>query len=225
MNKIILLCIFGFFLSAQENESGLSPLLLQKTHVNPITLEKDPYKKNFTLAEKKTNQVCAIKFSENKLSYETVTLNKDDLAKNLDAQITHYGSCGTCSSVKDLNVYITHPNLTQDAKRCALFSWIKPFSISCFESLGFSHECAKIWYYNAKNTRKHCFGICIRSMISKEPINLSDGSPNSCIRCDEIKSGPTFKRIAGRTRRNSGLISEINRSTSEISHVDHNYKI
>jgi hypothetical protein len=44
-----------------------------------------------------------------------------------------------------------------------------------------------------------------------------------CIACDEYKSGPIFKVVAGRTRRDSGLKSNINRPASEIYHVTHYY--
>jgi hypothetical protein len=39
--------------------------------------------------------------------------------------------------------------------------------------------------------------------------------------CDENKSGAGFKFSAGRTRRNSGIESAIERSESEIYPVDH----
>ena len=41
--------------------------------------------------------------------------------------------------------------------------------------------------------------------------NIVNGKLNKCLQCDEDKSGPIFKWYAGRTRRNSGIHSEIDR--------------
>jgi hypothetical protein len=54
-------------------------------------------------------------------------------------------------------------------------------------------------------------------------LNKDDGKLNDCILCDELNSGPIFKRFAGRNRRNSGIIAEIGREKGEIYKVDHNY--
>jgi hypothetical protein len=52
-------------------------------------------------------------------------------------------------------------------------------------------------------------GICAATIPTKH--ELPDGSLNACLACDEAKSGPTFKAVAGRTRRRSGLSSAIAR--------------
>ena len=44
---------------------------------------------------------------------------------------------------------------------------------------------------------------------------------NACLQCDECKSGPKFKKIAGRTRRNSGIRSAIERPG--FKPLQHNY--
>lgn len=46
---------------------------------------------------------------------------------------------------------------------------------------------------------------------------------NPCLQCDECRSGPVFKKYAGRTRRNSGLESGILRPPSEIVDISHFY--
>lgn len=40
---------------------------------------------------------------------------------------------------------------------------------------------------------------------------MIDGHLNPCLQCDEDKSGTLFKYYSGRTRRNSGIKSEIDR--------------
>ena len=42
---------------------------------------------------------------------------------------------------------------------------------------------------------------------------------NDCLQCDEDHSGPIFQLIAGRTRRNSGLLSAIARPCKSIANI------
>ncbi|GBG30903.1 Hypothetical Protein FCC1311_071242 [Hondaea fermentalgiana] len=44
---------------------------------------------------------------------------------------------------------------------------------------------------------------------------------NSCLQCDECRSGPIFQKVAGRTRRDSGIASQIARPDSV--EIDHDY--
>ena len=48
-------------------------------------------------------------------------------------------------------------------------------------------------------------------------------SLNKCLQCDEDKSGPVFKSVAGRARRNSGLTSAINRNVDVFAYINHDY--
>ena len=58
--------------------------------------------------------------------------------------------------------------------------------------------------------------------MTNEPGIINDNY-NSCIQCDEDKSGTVFKYFAGRNRRNSGIISEIHRSIDKVYDVDQCY--
>mmetsp|Transcript_18097 Transcript_18097/g.29356 ORF Transcript_18097/g.29356 Transcript_18097/m.29356 type:complete len:316 (-) Transcript_18097:1042-1989(-) len=48
---------------------------------------------------------------------------------------------------------------------------------------------------------------------------------NSCLQCDECRSGPVFQKMAGRTRRNSGLESAIRRPPRQMANISHSYGI
>jgi hypothetical protein len=61
------------------------------------------------------------------------------------------------------------------------------------------------------------------SYLKNEPFVKPDGTLNDCLQCDEDKSGPIFKYESGRTRRNSGIKSEIDRPVDEIYKMDHCY--
>jgi hypothetical protein len=52
---------------------------------------------------------------------------------------------------------------------------------------------------------------------------MPDGSLNPCIQCDEDLSGPIFKYYSGRTRRNSGIKSEIDRPGDQVYDIDQCY--
>merc|ERR1712146_503806 len=98
----------------------------------------------------------------------------------------------------------------------------KANEIACLKALGFTDDCTNIWYYNTLNSRAHCALQCLNPKYSKYPYNMQPSSAdapgplNPCIQCDEDKSGPIFKQFSGRTRRDSGLLSAIDRPPSSI---------
>jgi hypothetical protein len=93
--------------------------------------------------------------------------------------------------------------------------------VTCLMGLGFQRPCAKIWAYNTSHTSTACFDTCIT--LLNAPYNNPDGSLNACLACDEQQSGPVFKAVAGRTRRNSGLANAICRPCSEVQPLVHAY--
>jgi hypothetical protein len=101
--------------------------------------------------------------------------------------------------------------------------WLRPWSIHCLKDLGLSSQCAETWYYNANNTARECLWFCLDSWICNEPFNNPDGSLNDCLAFDEEQSGTVFPYAAGRTRRNSGIRSEIDRPEDEIYPIVHHY--
>ncbi len=87
--------------------------------------------------------------------------------------------------------------------------------------IGLTLECARIWNYDGIFDGQACGKICSTEL--KDPNN---GPPpacklNNCLQCDETKAGPNFTLFAGRTRRRSGLRSEIVRPCSSIAQIDH----
>jgi hypothetical protein len=198
-----------------------------KTIINPITIQDDPYavRSHSTShpVPAKEGAVCALKYLDaRKETYLIRTFSSVSEARRNGYIVTHYGSCGTCSTLQDLSVYLRYRDLTTIARRCSFL--ITGRSITrCLEHYGFTGPCALTWYYNIRNTGRYCLRPCLRSWLKREPSNLTDGSINPCLRCDEEMSGPVFKQVAGRTRRNSGIISSIGRKEYEIRRVVHNY--
>ena len=139
------------------------------------------------------------------------------------ATVTHYGPCGLCSSLQDLAVYIRHDDLTTPVRTCGILglSESDDTNLQCLLDLGFTPACAQIWFYNTAHTRSACFSLCIGAL--DDPFNREDGTLNPCLQCDEDVSGPIFKSIAGRTRRNSGLPSAICRPCDGVARVNHAY--
>ena len=199
--------------------------LLAMTLVNePELLDSDPYADplNAELAHPEMISVCGLHRLEQG-RYELVDYPSADAALEAGAYITHYGSCGACSSLRDLAVYINYPDLTEPVRECGIVGIIQgdEAQSTCIQDLGFSPACAQIWSFNTSNTRTHCQSICIA--LIDAPYHQDDGSPNACIQCDEDISGPVFKTYAGRTRRNSGLPTALCRPCSEVKPVVHDY--
>ena len=70
-----------------------------------------------------------------------------------------------------------------------------------------------------RHTRSKCLSACL--LYLDDPYNLADGRLNPCIQCDEDESGPVFKDVAGRTRRNSGIPNAICRPCAEVQPLVH----
>ena len=178
---------------------------------------------------------------------------KEAEARNVTAKnifLTHENHCGVCSSLDDLALYLEKPDMTEPVRKCG-FRLIKKRGVACLQSLGFSHACSWAWFWNTRSTRKNCLPVCLRYITAPNNMptkgrnycepqyceNTINGQPacsnsswkrgyyrlNPCISCDECRSGPVFKRTAGRTRRASGAPSAIRRDPSLVAEVTHFY--
>ena len=209
----------------QEYSDEVIEAFYSKVILNPIAVNSNPYWDNALSSwyEYPEETVCAVKYAENRIHYIIATFDNENAAEESGFTVTHKGHCGTCSTLQDLATYLDHPDLTTPVRRCSALFWFKPWSIKCLESLGFTYECAETWYYNAQNTARECFKPCIDAWLNDDPFNNTDGSLNDCLACDEENSGPIFKYVAGRTRRNSGIRSAIDRPEEEIYPIIHDY--
>lgn len=136
---------------------------------------------------------------------------------------SHEGACGLCSPLVDLAVYLRHPDLTEPVRACGLkgISEGEEAQMQCLREVGFDLPCARIWYYNTRATQKACGGVCLAAL--NQPYHAPDGALNACLQCDEEKSGPVFKAVAGRNRRNTGLPSSMCRPCAEVQPFVHLY--
>ncbi len=139
------------------------------------------------------------------------------------AQVTHFGTCGLCSSLSDLAVYASTPDLTEPVRACGLAHMDGDVDAltACIAELGFTDACASIWAWNTLHTRDACLAECLADLDA--PYNNPDGTLNDCLQCDEDESGPVFSAVAGRTRRNTGLASSICRPCDEVRPLVHAY--
>ena len=175
-------------------------------------------------------EVCAVQFVDaSRGDYRLRTFPDRETAIRAGHIVTHRHHCGTCSSLRNLAVYLAKPDLTSPARTCAR-RWTTAGVKACLmEEVGFEERCAETWAYNVLHTRRRCAGACIRhyGMWAVLANNMGDahnderGNLNPCLACDEFASGPAFQYTAGRTRRTSGLRSAIVRPTADIYDVDH----
>ncbi len=155
--------------------------------------------------------------------YTLVTYPSLDAAYAAGASPTHYGGCGVCSTLANLAVYMREEDLGALARACGVIGISDggDANVACLEAIGFDHPCAQAWYWDTLNTRNQCIGICI--ITPAAPYQAPDGALNPCIQCDEDQSGPIFKAVAGRTRRNSGLPNALCRPCAEVQPLVHAY--
>lgn len=221
----------------RTNFSDLIPILRALKWSNPVNLLCDPYvQENCTTVPIPLEEggACVIDLKESKDQNTTCptgwsyslrtfpgTFNEAVLAGE---RVTHSGSCGTCSSLRDLAAYMWHgANLLEESMKCGFAGKMnRRLGFECFKELGFTDGCAAIWNYNANNTGVHCLFPCAPYTALHLPTN---GPPPlcklaDCLACDEEQSGPVFARFAGRTRRRSGLLSSIARPCSAIVALD-----
>jgi len=200
----------------------IEALRLRRLVDPPSLLPESPYD-DPSLVPADTGGVCAV-LAEPSVpgGYRLETFPDRAGAEAAGGVLTHGGACGACSSLQDLAVYLAMPNLGEPVRQCALLSLAggDQAALDCIVGLGFSAACAQIWAFNSVNTRASCLGVCLAALDA--PHHLPDGSLNPCLACDEEQSGPVFKAVAGRTRRNSGIPVAICRLPEEIEAVLHN---
>lgn len=182
----------------------------------PEELTEDPYEGPEPPAP--GDEVCVAVFDDTTGTYTLET--RSDAAGGV---VTHAGACGLCSSLEDLVTYVRNPDLTEPVRECGLLGVREgeEENLACLEELGFTRACAQIWYYNTLHTRNECLLPCFE--LIDAPYHEPDGGLNECLACDETNSGPVFKHVAGRTRRNSGLASAICRPCETVASVSHDY--
>ncbi len=185
----------------------------------PQALTSDPYEDP---APEPTTEVCAVSITSDS-TYRLDTFDSEDDAANAGASVTHTGACGLCSTLVDFAVYAGIPELTAPVRECGLegIRGGDQANIDCLIDLGFTPDCAQIWFYNTRHTRNECAADCFANLNS--PHHLEDGSLNACIQCDEDISGPVFKAYAGRTRRNTGIATALCRPCDQVRPIAHDY--
>lgn len=184
----------------------------------------DPYAKPLPDPEPE-GLVCAVvpepPTGSGKRRYALETFDDEASARAAGGSPTHFGRCGACSTLENLAVYIREEDLTEPVRACGLTSKTHDDNVACLRTLGFDRPCAQIWAWNTQHTRSACLAPCLAALGA--PYHDESGALNECLACDERESGPVFKAVAGRTRRNSGLPNAMCRPCSEVRPLVHDY--
>ena len=211
--------------------AAFTALLAWQLENPPAVIQSNPYKTTPDLKPSPT-AVCAVVVTGDH-AYRVQTFEESSAAASIAAAaaagavVTHGGACGACSSLADLEVYARIPDQTDPVRKCAMSNLggeVGQVDACIQQAVGFTPPCARAWAYNAINDGEHCLTSCFKSLLDNEPYNLPGGALNACLQCDEDTSGAVFKRIAGRTRRNSGLASAICRPCETVWRIDHRYE-
>lgn len=213
-------CGAGAWTPTPWDEARVAALRQWTLLAPPAILEADPYDQ--PAPEVPDGSVCAVVVVDpSARTYRVETFASAALATAAGAIVSHGGVCGLCSSLADLAVYAGEGDLTQPVRACGLQHFDHEGDAACLRDLGFTAPCAEIWAYNTTHTREACGATCIELLTA--PYNTPDGGLNACLACDEAESGPVFKALAGRTRRNTGVPSAICRPCAGVLHLDHVY--
>jgi hypothetical protein len=190
-------------------------------------LTSDPYDDGGAPADDPPDTVCGVVEQLDAggppRPYTLVTYPSTDAATAAGARVTHFGHCGVCSTLANLAVYMANDDLVGPVRQCGVQTSTDGGNadVSCLMQLGFDLPCAQAWAYDTANTRVVCLATCLANITA--PYNEPDGALNPCIQCDEDESGPVFKQVAGRTRRNSGVPNAICRPCSQVQALVHSY--
>ncbi len=185
----------------------------------PAVPTADPY--GAPAPARDPDAVCAATLDTAAARYTLATHPTAADARAAGAVVTHGGACGLCSSFADLAVYAGIGDLTEPVRACSLAGLSGGLEVTeaCLQDLGFTPPCARIWAWNARHTQESCLDSCLALLDA--PYHEADGQLNACLQCDEDESGPVFKAVAGRTRRNSGLATALCRPCDTVWRIDH----
>lgn len=204
------------------DEETLESLRQWTLEPTPTVSSEDPYLSSEDWTPT-AGQVCAVHKTIKK-TYRLETHDGVEQAWAAKGIVTHGGACGLCSSLEDLAVYAATTDLTEPVRSCGLKGLTEGLDAvdACIqEQVGFTPPCARIWAYNTQNTRNECLDSCLSAL--NDPYHQEDGTLNACLQCDEDESGPVFKGVAGRTRRNSGLATALCRPCDTVWQLQHKY--
>ncbi len=215
-------CEGKYFQPPLYTEEEIAKLLAMVPVDPPAEVTEDPYDTP-EAHQPVPGSVCGL-FLDDTITngYRLETFASDTAAIAAGAYITHWDGCGVCSTLVNLVVYMRNPDLTDPVRQCGIDNMFnKNGNIECLQGLGFELPCAQIWYYNTQHTQSKCFSTCMAAV--NDPYHNPDGTLNDCLLCDEVNSGPVFKAVAGRNRRNTGLPSSMCRPCAEVQPVFHYY--
>ena len=159
--------------------------------------------------------------------YALVTYDSAAAAAAAGAKVTNFGRCGVCSTLANLAVYMaatgySSPRFARAVSRCSPGWRTSAPTSRASSSFGFDLPCAQAW----ASTRAHHPGH-LPAPLHRRPLRRRTTSPTApldpCLRCDEEQSGPTFKAVAGRDRRNSGIPNAICRPCGEVEPLVQSY--
>lgn len=138
--------------------------------------------------------------------------------------------CGVCSSAHDFYVRIAiYETLETDSLICATSYSLSQDTenrfgklVQCFEDMGFSKDCARLWAHSAAVNAIGCINECFPD--STGTTKLNEAAPfcelAPCLSCS-VDNQAEFDVLAGRTLQNSGITEDIIRPCDAFSRIEH----
>lgn len=215
-------CGDGGYTAPEFDAARLASLRAWTNTVPFAELPSDPYREDAGVADERA--VCAVVVEDAAgKTYHVETFASVEAAANAGATLTHFNPCGVCSTLQDLAVYAEQNDIGKPMQKCGVDNFGRPVAdlVACVERMGMTKPCAQAWAYNSRFTQEKCIDVCFAQLDA--PHHQRDGKLNTCLACEQRLSGPTFKVVAGRTRRNTGLAASVCLPCSDVRPVNHEY--
>lgn len=132
-------------------------------------IDRTPILRHKTNSSPDLGPVCAVLGGAVKTTFPSA-----EAAHQHNASIMHCGSCGSCSTDDDINIYRkTRNSLTRTTTLCALWALVPYFGDgrveSCMnEHVGFTNDCNQCWLENIRCSRRQCAGVCAGYFLKKK---------------------------------------------------------
>eukprot|EP01135_Chromosphaera_perkinsii_P011288 Nk52_evm69s2367 gene=Nk52_evmTU69s2367 len=174
-----------------------------------------------------------------------VTMVRKDVGTS--GVILHCGQCAACSNLHDMEViYRTRNDITTHMTKCAS-DFAKPKIFGGHQNLQKLRSCLidaginfstdqRSWKIDERHSKPSCMD-CWTDNIQCDSVNCklepdcikkffdptNSGKFEGCLKCDETKCGPEFIKCAGSNRRSTGIISDIEKGSSQVCPVGYYY--
>lgn len=143
-----------------------------------------------------------------------------------NASLLHLGGCGVCSTAQDFGARIKNiATIDVESIKCGTsYTFTRDFAAltSCYQKLGFTDDCSKLWAHFVATNGSKCAVPCFPDASGATQLNgpAPVCEPSGCLACQKDFRGE-FDKIAGIEFPNAGITERIAYSCSGFYRAIH----